>query len=137
MRYSVIAVLAAGDAGAVQRDLLAHLVAPQIVLNPPGGWPRLAENDAQIAFLQLVGFDAVVEDAQRLGRFRGDDDAARVAVDAVAQRGRERRGGVRVPRAGAVQIRLNVRDERIVSPRSSVWTTMPGALSARRMWSSS
>src|SRR5699024_5575667 len=58
-------------------------------------------------------FDLVVHDAQRLGGLGGDDDAAGVAVDAVAQGGDK--GGLvpRVPLAGLGQIGLDVGDERV------------------------
>ena len=78
-----------GDACAVQGDLLARLVAAQIVFDQPFGWLWTAVNNAQIAFLEFTGFDPIVQDAQSLGRFRGNYDAASVAVNAVAQRGGE------------------------------------------------
>lgn len=61
-----------GDACAVQGDLLARLVAAQIVFDQPFGWLWTAVNNAQIAFLEFTGFDPVVQDTQRLGRFRGN-----------------------------------------------------------------
>ena len=57
--------------------------------------------------------DLVVQDAQRLGGLCRDDDAAGVAVDAVAQSRGERRRVVRIPCARLVEISLDVGDERV------------------------
>ena len=47
-------------------------------------------DDAQIPLVDLPVFDLLVQNAQRLGGFRCDDDAAGVSVDAIAKRRRER-----------------------------------------------
>ena len=47
-------------------------------------------DDTQISLVDLPVFDLLVQNAQRLGGFRCDDDAAGVSVDAIAERRRER-----------------------------------------------
>ena len=95
-------------------------------------------DDAQIPLVDLTVLDLLVQDAQRLGVFRGDDDAAGVAVDAVAQRGRERMLLARAPLAFGVEIRLNVVDERAAVFRAVVrMDGLTGLLSTSRMFSSS
>ena len=69
-----------------------------------------AEADAEVEFGQLAFADLFVQDAQRLGR---DDDATRVAVDAVAQRGREGVLLARLPFALLIEIGEHVVDERV------------------------
>ena len=72
-----------------------------------------AEADAEVEFGQLAFADLFVQDAQRLGVLRRDDDAARVAVDAVAQRGREGVLLARLPFALLIEIGEQMVDERI------------------------
>ena len=63
---------------------------------------RRAVDDAKIALVNLAVLDLLVENAQRLGGFCGNDNAAGVAVDAVAQRGRKRVFLARAPLAFGV-----------------------------------
>ena len=72
-----------------------------------------AEADAEVEFGQLAFADLFVQDAQRLGVLRRDDDAARVAVDAVAQRGGKGIFLARLPLALLVEIGEQMVDERI------------------------
>ena len=72
-----------------------------------------AEADAEVEFGQLAFADLFVQDAQRLGVFCRDDDAARVAVDAVAQRGSKDIFLARLPLALLVEIGKQMVDERI------------------------
>ena len=93
-----------------------HRVLEQIPLQPALGGLRPAGDDAEVGFFDLAVADFVVQNAQRLGIFRRDDDAAGVAVDAVAQRGGEGVFGLRIPLAGLAQVGLDVRDERVPAP---------------------
>ena len=77
-------------------------------------------DDTQISLVDLPVFDLLVQNAQRLGGFRRDDDAAGVSVDAIAKRGRERVFLPRPPFAFGVQIGLNVVDERLAVFRAVV-----------------
>ena len=77
-------------------------------------------DDAEVAFVDLTVFDLLVQDAQRLGGLGGDDDAAGVAVDAVAERGRECMLLARAPLALGVEVGLNVVDERLAVFRAVV-----------------
>ena len=63
------------------------------------------------AFAMLCGSGGAPRAAIAMGR--GDDDAAGVAVDAVAQSRGERRRVVRIPCARLVKISLDVGDERV------------------------
>ena len=88
--------------------LLFLLVLAQEVLHLPRRWPGCAQGDAEVTLGQLVVTDFIVDDAQGLGIFGGDNDAAGIAVDAVAQ-GRGK--GVfppGIPLPLLVEIRLNV-----------------------------
>ena len=70
-------------------------------------------SDAQIGFLQLVVPDLFVDDTQRLRILGRDDNAARVPVNAVAQRRGE---GVLLPGTPftlLVEVRLDVVDQRV------------------------
>ena len=60
--------------------------------------------------------DLAAPDAPRLRGFGRDDDTARVAVNAVAQRRRERQRIRRVPLARLKQVRLDVCDESVGVP---------------------
>ena len=64
-----------------------------------------AQGDAQVALVDLPVPDLLIDDAQGLGIFGGDDDASGVAVDAVAQG----RGKGVLPLL--VKVRLDVIDE--------------------------
>ena len=97
-------------------DLVFHRVLEQIPLQPSLGGLRPAADDAEVGLVDLAVADLIVQDAQRLGVFRRDDDAAGVAVDAVAERGGEGVFGLRVPFAALTQVGLNVRDERVPAP---------------------
>ena len=77
-------------------------------------------DDAEIAFFDLTVFDLLIEDAKSLRIFRRDDDAAGVAVDAVAERGRERILLARPPFALGIEIGLNVIDQRFAVFRAIV-----------------
>ena len=77
--------LGARDRPVVQRDLLALFIAAQEVFDAAARRLGSAEHHADVFLFQLVLLDLVVQDAQRLGGLRRDDDAAGVAVDAVAQ----------------------------------------------------
>ena len=77
-------------------------------------------DDAEVAFVDLTVFDLLVQDAQRLGGLGGDDDAAGVAVDAVAERGREGMFFAGTPFTLGVEVGLNVVDERLAVLRAVV-----------------
>ena len=47
----------------------------------------MANGDAEVGLFQLMVPDLLIDDAQGLGIFGGDDDTAGVPVDAVAQGG--------------------------------------------------
>ena len=68
---------------------------------------------AKIPFGQLAVLHFLVENAQRLCRLCGDDDAAGVAVNAVDERGREGRFLIGIIRALFIEIPLDAGDERI------------------------
>ena len=77
-------------------------------------------DDAQILLFQLPVLDLLIEDAQRLGGLGGDDDDAGVAVDAVAERGREGMLFAGTPFTLGVEVGLNVVDERLAVFRAVV-----------------
>ena len=77
-------------------------------------------DDAEIALVDLTVLDLLVEDAQRLRVLGRDHDAAGIAVDAVAEGGRERVFLARAPLALGVEIGLNVVDERFSVLRAVV-----------------
>ena len=89
-------------------DLVFYRVLEQIPIQPSFGGLRPSADDAEIGLIDLTVADLIVQDAQRLGVFRRDDDAAGVAVDAVAERGGEGVFGLRVPFAALTQVGLNV-----------------------------
>ena len=93
-------------------DAVFLCILEKISLQPALGGLRRAVDDAEIAFFDLTVFDLLIEDAKRLRIFRRDDDAAGVAVDAVAERGRERILLARPPFALGIEIGLNVIDQR-------------------------
>ena len=71
-------------------DLFALFVAPQVVFNQAFARGRGTVYDAQIPLGQLMMLDFIVHHPQGFGGLGRNDDAARVAVDAVAQRRGER-----------------------------------------------
>ena len=92
----------------------------QEALQFAGGGLHSALDDRQVVLLQLPVPDLLVQDPQGLGGLRRDDDAAGVAVDAVAQGGGE--GVLRpgVPFALCVEIGLDVVDEGLAVLRTVV-----------------
>ena len=68
---------------------------------------------AEIVFRQLVGAYLFVHHAQRGGVLRGDDYTAGVAVDAVAERRRERLLARRIVFALAVEVGFDVTNQRV------------------------
>ena len=81
---------------------------------------KRAVDDAEIALVDLAVFDLLVQDAERLGGLGGDDDAAGVAVDAVAERGREGMLLTGAPFVLCVEVGLDVVDERLAVFRAVV-----------------
>ena len=69
-------------------------------------------------FFDLTVFDLLIEDAKSLRIFRRDDDAAGVAVDAVAERGGKGVLLLRPPFALLRHVGLNVGDEGVVVPHA-------------------
>ena len=100
----------------VDIDLIVLRVLEEIPLEPSGSGTRHADNGGKIDLLNLAVFDLFVHNAQRLGIFCRDHDAAGVAVDAVAERRRKAVLPRRVPLAFRAEIRLNVCDERVPAP---------------------
>ena len=70
-------------------------------------------NYTQIIFFQLAILDLLVHDAQSLGGLGGDDDAAGVPVDTVAQGGGKSVLGPGVPLLFLVEIGLDMGNEGI------------------------
>ena len=122
-----------GGAGAGRRPgpdehLILGGVLEKIVFQPPLFRLRPAPHGAEIVFFDLPVADFLVEDAQCLGVFRGDDEAACVAVDAVAQ---SRGEGIFLsgpPFALLGEIGLDVGDEGVVIPRPRGMAQHPGLL---------
>ena len=100
----------------VDIDLVILRVLEEIPLEPSGGGARCADDGGEIDLLDLAVFDLFIHDAQRLGVFRRDHDAAGIAVDAIAERGRKAVLPRRVPLALCAEIRLDIGDERIPAP---------------------
>ena len=105
--------LAAGDGAVVHGHLLFLLVLQQKALHPALRLLGTAHGDAEVALVQLPAADLLVEDAQGLRVLGGDDDAAGVAVDAVAQGGGKGVLPLGVPLPLLVEVRLNVVDESV------------------------
>ena len=103
--------LAAGNGPVVYGHLLFLLVLQQEAGYLPlrGSWRP--HGDAEVALVDLPIPDLLVDDPQGLGVFGGDDDAAGVAVDAVAQRRGEGVLPPGVPLPLLVEVCLNVVDE--------------------------
>ena len=95
----------------IDRHLLFLLVLQQeaghLALRGTGA----AQGDAQVPLVDLPIPDLLIDDAQGLGVFGGDDDAAGVAVDAVAQGRGEGVLPPGIPLPLLIQIRLDVVDE--------------------------
>ena len=103
--------LAAGDGAAVEGHLLFGLVFQEKALDPPLRQLGPAHGDTEIGFLHLMGFNLLVDDPQRLGVFGGDDDAAGIAVDPVAQGGGEGVFPFGIPLPLLIEVGLDVVDE--------------------------
>lgn len=104
--------LAAGDGAVVHGHLLFLLILQQEAGYLPLWGTGTTQGDAQVALVDLPVPDLLIDDAQGLGIFGGDDNASGVAVDAVAQ-GRGK--GVLLsgpPLAVGVEICLNVINQR-------------------------
>ena len=93
--------------------LFLLLVLHQKDLHPPFRRLRRTHRDAEIPLVHLPVADLLVDDPQRLGVLGGDDDAAGVAVDAVAQGGGKGVLPLGVPLPLLVEVRLNVVDESV------------------------
>ena len=92
----------------VHGHLLFLLVLQQKALHAALRLLGASHGDAEVALVQLTVVDLLVEDTQRLRVLGGDDDAAGVAVDAVAQRRGESVFGLRIPLTVLAQVGLNV-----------------------------
>ena len=77
--------LAAGDGAAVDLYLVFGLVLQEKALDAALGRVGAAYGDAEVSLGDLAVSDLVVQDAQGLGGLGGDDDAAGVSVDPVAE----------------------------------------------------
>ena len=115
------AVLGDGGLGAglrllLHKDLVFLGVLEEVVLQPPLRGLRPPLDGAEIILLDLPIPDLVVQNPQRLGVLRGDDDAAGVPVDPVAEGGGEGilLPGFPLPLLG--QVGLDVGDEGVVVP---------------------
>ena len=95
----------------IDGHLLFLLVLQQEAGHLPLRGTGAAQGDAQVPLVDLPVPDFFVDDAQGLGVFGGDDDAAGVAVDAVAQGRGEGVFPSGVPLPLLIQIRLDVVDE--------------------------
>ena len=101
-------------------DAVLLCILEQLSFELSGRRTRRTVYDAEIALVDLPVLDLLVEDTQRLGGFCRDDDAAGVAVDTVAERGRECMLLARAPLALGIEIGLNVIDERLAVFRAVV-----------------
>ena len=97
----------------VNADGVALLVLAQKALDAALRRLDAAEGDTQIILGDLAVANFVVQNAQRLGIFRRDDDAASVAVDAVAEGGGEGVFLARLPLALLIEVGEHVIDERV------------------------
>ena len=95
----------------VEGDLLFGLVLQKKALDAALRRLGPPQGDAEIGFLDLVVPDLFVEDAQGLGVLGGDDDAAGVPVNAVAEGGGESVLPAGVPLPLLVEVGLDVVDE--------------------------
>jgi len=103
--------LAAGDRVMVYADELFPFVLQEEALQLAFRRRYLPQRDAEVLLYDLPVADLGGKDAQRLGVFGGDDDAAGVAVDPVAQRRGEGILPLGVPLPLLIQIGLHVVDE--------------------------
>ena len=94
-------------------DLVFGLILGEKVLQPSVGRRHSAVNYTQIIFFQLAVLDLLVHDAQSLGGLGGDDDAAGVPVNTVAQGGGKGVLGPGVPLLFLVEIGLDMGNEGI------------------------
>ena len=101
----------AGHRPVIDRHLLFLLVLQQEAGHLPLRGTGAAQGDAQVPLVDLPVPDFFVDDAQGLGVFGGNDDAAGVPVDAVAQGRGEGVLPSGVPLPLLIQIRLDVVDE--------------------------
>ena len=101
-------------------DAVFLRVLEQLPLEPSARRTRRAVDDAQIPLVDLTVLDLLVEDSQSLRIFRGDDDAAGIAVDSVAQGGGKGVLLQRPPFALGVEIGLDMVDERAAVFRAVV-----------------
>ena len=97
----------------VYGHLLFLLIFQQKALHPTFRLFRPARSDAEVALVQFPVPYLLVDDPQRLGILSGDDDAAGIAVDTVAQCRRKGIFPLGVPLPFLVQICLDVVDEGI------------------------
>ena len=95
----------------VEGDLLFGLVLQKKALDAALRRLGPPQGDAEIGFLDLVVPDLFVEDAQGLGVLGGDDDAAGVPVDAVAEGGGEGILQAGVPLLLLIEIGLDVGEQ--------------------------
>lgn len=75
----------AGNRLMEKADFLFLFVLQQKALNPPLRPLGTAHGDAEIELFQLMSPDLLIDDPQRLGVFGGNNNAAGVAVNTVAQ----------------------------------------------------
>ena len=68
---------------------------------------------AKIELVDLAALDLLVHHAERLRSLRGNHDAARIAVDAVAKRRGEALLGIGIVFAPLIEVGLDLRDQRI------------------------
>ena len=113
--------LGAGLALFLHKDLILLRVLEEIALQLALGRRGLAVDAAEVVFLDLPLLDLVVQDPERLGVFRGDDDAASVPVDPVAEGGGEAVLRLGIPLTLQAQIGLDVGDQGVPAP-------VPGAV---------
>ena len=94
-------------------DFLFLFVLQQKALNPPLRPLGTAHGDAEIELFQLMSPDLLIDDPQRLGVFGGNNNAAGVAVNTVAQSRGKGVFPLGIPFPLLVKICLNVVDEGI------------------------
>ena len=97
-------------------NLIAACILEQEVFQPAARGFGAALHGTEIVLFDLAAADLFIEDAQRLGVLRRDDDTAGIAVDAVAERGSKGVFLARPPLALPGEIGLDVGDERVVVP---------------------
>ena len=95
----------------VHGHLLFLLIFQQKALHPAFRLFRPACGNAEVALVQFQVPYLLVDDPQCLGILSGNDNAAGIAVDTIAQRRRKGIFPLGVPLPFLVQIRLDVVDE--------------------------